>query len=78
MLKKEGPLKWVQDENRDIGQMIFRFKDKESPRGYISGLVHNLQEYPMEHVLCANYMLSEWKSELIEKVWSNFVPDKVR
>ncbi|XP_018580177.1 insulin-degrading enzyme [Anoplophora glabripennis] len=78
MLKKEGPKKWVQDENRDIGQMIFRFKDKESPRGYISSLVHNLQEYPMEHILYANYMLSEWEPELVEKVWSNFVPDKVR
>lgn len=43
MLRKEGPQKWVQDENRNIGQMIFRFKDKESPRSYISGLVHSLQ-----------------------------------
>jgi insulysin len=43
MLKTQGPLKWVQDENRDIGNMLFRFKDKESPRSYISGLVHTLQ-----------------------------------
>lgn len=42
MLKDQRPQKWVQDENRDIGNMLFRFKDKESPRGYISGLVHNL------------------------------------
>ncbi|KAJ8935785.1 hypothetical protein NQ314_012635 [Rhamnusium bicolor] len=78
MLKKEGPLKWIQDENRDIGQMIFRFKDKESPRSYISSLVHSIQEYPMENVLCANYMLSEWEPELVEKVWNNFVPDNIR
>lgn len=43
MLKAQGPQKWVQDENKDIGNMLFRFKDKESPRGYISGLVHTLQ-----------------------------------
>lgn len=43
MLKTQGPQKWVQDENRDIGNMLFRFKDKESPRNYISGLVHTLQ-----------------------------------
>lgn len=42
MLKEVGPQKWIQDENKDIGQMIFRFKDKESPRNYISGLVHSL------------------------------------
>lgn len=68
----------MHEENRDIGQMIFRFKDKESPRGYISGLVHSVQEYPMEHVLNAHYMLSEWRPDLIEQIWSNFVPEKVR
>ncbi|CAG9815290.1 unnamed protein product [Phaedon cochleariae] len=78
MLKQEGPLKWVQDENKNIGQMVFRFKDKESPRNYISSLVHSLQEYPMENILCANYMLSDWQPEMIEKIWNNFVPEKVR
>ncbi|KAG5874566.1 hypothetical protein JTB14_019568 [Gonioctena quinquepunctata] len=78
MLKKEGPLKWVQDENRNIGQMVFRFKDKESPKSYITSLVHSIQEYPMEHILCANYMLSDWQPHLIEKIWDNFVPEKVR
>ncbi|XP_056631781.1 insulin-degrading enzyme isoform X2 [Diorhabda carinulata] len=78
MLKREGPQKWVQDENRDIAQMIFRFKDKESPRGYISSLVHSLQEYPMEDVLYANYMLNEWRPDLVEDTWKNFVPEKVR
>lgn len=48
MLKKEGPLKWIQDENRDIGQMIFRFKDKESPRSYISSMVHSIQVSPLD------------------------------
>lgn len=78
MLKKEGPQKWVQDENRDIAQMIFRFKDKESPRSYISSLVHSIQEYPMEDVLSANYMLTEWRPDLVEDSWKNFVPEKVR
>lgn len=32
----------------------------------------------MEHILCANYLLSEWEPEVIERIWSNFVPDKVR
>ncbi|XP_060526171.1 insulin-degrading enzyme [Cylas formicarius] len=78
MLKKEKPLKWIQDENRDIGNMTFRFKDKESPRNYISNVVNNLQLYPLEDVLCAQYMLNEWKPELIEKALKDFVPEKVR
>lgn len=43
MLKHQGPLKWVHDEYKHLGEMTFRFKDKESPRGYISTLVHLLQ-----------------------------------
>lgn len=43
MLKDHGPLLWIQEEQRDIAAMSFRFKDKESPRSYIVGLVHNMQ-----------------------------------
>ncbi|KAH0808873.1 hypothetical protein GEV33_013918 [Tenebrio molitor] len=78
MLKTQGPLKWVQDENRDIGNMLFRFKDKESPRSYISGLVHTLQDYAMEDVLSCMYLFSEWKPDIIETIWKDFVPEKIR
>ncbi|XP_044760344.1 insulin-degrading enzyme [Coccinella septempunctata] len=78
MLKQLGPLKWVHDENRDIGEMTFRFKDKESPRGYISSLVHFMQDYPMEDVLSCNLVVTEWKPEAIEEVWDDLVPSKIR
>lgn len=42
MLKKMGPLLWIHEEQRDIAAMTFRFKDKESPRSYISSLVHSI------------------------------------
>lgn len=42
MLKNTGPLLWIHDEQRDIAAMTFRFKDKESPRTYISSLVHSI------------------------------------
>ncbi|XP_066145097.1 insulin-degrading enzyme isoform X3 [Euwallacea fornicatus] len=78
MLKKEKPQKWIHDETRDIGNIIFRFKDKESPRSYISTVVNSLQYYPLEDVLCAHYMLTDWKPELIEQIWNDLVPEKVR
>ncbi|XP_050296511.1 insulin-degrading enzyme [Anthonomus grandis grandis] len=78
MLKKETPQQWVQDENRDIANMVFRFKDKESPRSYISNIVNYLQHYPLEDVLCGSYLLEEWRPDLIEKAWSNFTPKKIR
>lgn len=42
MLKKTGPLLWIHEEQRDIAAMAFRFKDKETPRSYISSIVRNI------------------------------------
>jgi insulysin len=42
MLKRDGPKEWIFQEYKDIGSMHFRFKDKESPRSYVSDTVHNL------------------------------------
>jgi hypothetical protein len=42
MLKQGGPKEWIFQEYKDILSMNFRFKDKESPRSYVSNTVHNL------------------------------------
>ena len=42
MLKQDGPKEWIFQEYKDILSMNFRFKDKESPRSYVSNMVHNL------------------------------------
>jgi insulysin len=42
MLKRDGPKEWIFREYKDIVSMHFRFKDKESPRSYVSNTVHNL------------------------------------
>lgn len=43
MLREVGPQLWIHDERKDILNMHFRFKDKESPSSYISNVVHNIQ-----------------------------------
>ncbi|KAL1510015.1 hypothetical protein ABEB36_004673 [Hypothenemus hampei] len=78
MLKKEKPQKWIQDETRDIGNIVFQFKDKESPRGYISNIVNNLQYYPLEDLLSAPYLISDWRPDLIEQVWTKLTPETAR
>uniref|UniRef100_A0A1B6FWC7 Insulin-degrading enzyme n=2 Tax=Cuerna arida TaxID=1464854 RepID=A0A1B6FWC7_9HEMI len=78
MLKKEGPKEWIFDEYKDVMSMHFRFKDKEMPRSYVSNIAVNLQDYPMEEVLSASYLLSEWRPDLIQKVLGYFTPNNVR
>lgn len=42
MLRKTEPKLWLHEENRDILNMHFRFKDKEAPSVYISNIVQNI------------------------------------
>lgn len=78
MLKKAGPKEWIFKECSDLGAMQFRFKDKERSRDYtstISGVIH---DYPLTEVLCAHYLHTEYKPELITEVLEKLVPNNMR
>ncbi|KAJ0170062.1 hypothetical protein K1T71_014668 [Dendrolimus kikuchii] len=78
MLRDEGPKKWVWEEQRDLMALEFRFKDTQEPRSLVTGHVHLLQEFPMEDVLSAYYIMTEWRPELIEELLALLTPDNVR
>ncbi|XP_033611295.1 insulin-degrading enzyme-like [Cryptotermes secundus] len=78
MLKRDGPKEWIFQEYKDIGAMHFRFKDKESPRSYVSDTVHNLHDYPLEEVLSGYYLISDWRPDLIEMVLGYLTPENIR
>lgn len=42
LLKREGPLEWFHDENKNISAMQFQFKDKGSPLDYVYRLSPHL------------------------------------
>lgn len=78
MLKKEGPIKWIHDEYKDIADMNFRFKEKCPPYRYVSSIVQVLQDYPMEEVLTIEQLFPEWKPDLINWVMDHLTPQNVR
>lgn len=58
--------------------MQFRFKDKENPLHLVSQCVHSMLVYPLNEVLSANYLLTEWKPELIKDVLDKLCPSNSR
>lgn len=78
LLKREGPQKWIFDEYRKLNEMQFRFKDKENPLHLVSNVVHSMLVYPLNEVLSANYLLTEWRPELIEQVMERLHPENSR
>lgn len=78
LLREAGPQKWIFDEYSKLSEMQFRFKDKENPMSLVSNVVHQMLIYPLPDVLSANYLLTEWRPELIEDVLSRLVADNCR
>jgi len=78
MLRELGPQKWVFDELKGLSTVAFRFKDKETPQGYVCGLAGRLQYYPIEEVISGDYIFKEWKPELIQSLIDILTPDKIR
>ncbi|RXN10476.1 insulin-degrading enzyme [Labeo rohita] len=77
-LRTEGPQEWVFQECKDLNTVAFRFKDKERPRGYTSKVAGLLHYYPLEAVLAAEYLLEEFRPDLIEMVLDKLRPENVR
>ncbi|MFT7806061.1 insulin-degrading enzyme isoform X2 [Arapaima gigas] len=77
-LRTEGPQEWVFQECKDLNTVAFRFKDKERPRGYTSKIAGLLHYYPLEEVLAAEYLLEEFRPDLIEMVLDKLRPEHVR
>ncbi|XP_068182629.1 insulin-degrading enzyme isoform X2 [Antennarius striatus] len=77
-LRTEGPQEWVFEECKDLNKVAFRFKDKERPRGYTSKVSGLLHYYPLEEVLAAEYLLEDFRPDLIEMVLDKLRPEHVR
>ncbi|KAG7462728.1 hypothetical protein MATL_G00187840 [Megalops atlanticus] len=77
-LRTEGPQEWVFQECKDLNTVAFRFKDKERPRGYTSKVAGLLHYYPLEEVLAAEYLLEDFRPDLIEMVLDKLRPENVR
>lgn len=79
MLCIDGPKKWIFEEYLNLSEMQFRFKDKETALLLVSSVVHSMQLYPMEEVLTAPYLISDWRPDLIQNLLDEcLVPDKCR
>uniref|UniRef100_A0A3Q3GM64 Insulin-degrading enzyme n=1 Tax=Labrus bergylta TaxID=56723 RepID=A0A3Q3GM64_9LABR len=77
-LRTEGPQAWVFEECKDLNKVAFRFKDKERPRGYTSKVAGLLHYYPLEEILAAEYLLEDFRPDLIEMVLDKLRPEHVR
>ncbi|XP_058128643.1 insulin-degrading enzyme [Anopheles coustani] len=78
MLRVQGPQKWIFEEYRNLCDMLFRFKDKESSLSVVTNAVTAMHVFPLEDVLTAHCLISEWRPDLIEDLMRKLIPRKAR
>ncbi|KAM7541264.1 hypothetical protein Aperf_G00000021084 [Anoplocephala perfoliata] len=78
MLKAEGYQQWVLEEERDMQAVAFRFKCKEDPFDYVYKLSPRMFICPPEDLLTFPYLISEFRPDLIDEIFSYVTPDNFR
>ncbi|CAH2101006.1 unnamed protein product [Euphydryas editha] len=78
MLKKQGPQRRVWEEQRDLLALEFRFRDAPDALIAVEAHAHKLQDVPMQDILSASYLMTEWRPDLIENLLELLTPDNVR
>lgn len=52
--------------------------EKRPPRTYVTSKVQALQEYPMNEVLYADRLFTQWRSDLINWIMEYLTPQNIR
>lgn len=77
MLRVQGAQEWVYTECKKINDMLFRFKDKESPMSYATNLASSLRDYPLEEILTGPWIMKEFRPDLVQDVLNRLTPQNV-
>lgn len=78
LLKDEGPQQRIFDETSQLNEIQFRFKEKEAPHSLVTNVSPSLHLIPMEDILSAHFLITEWRPDLIEYIVSLLTVEKMR
>jgi insulysin len=78
MLKRVGPQEWFHNENKNISAMQFQFKDNGLPVDYVYRLSSQMITTKLKDVLTAEYLIPEWRPDLIQELLCYLRPDNSR
>ncbi|WP_169336959.1 insulinase family protein [Amphritea japonica] len=77
MLQEKGVNEALYQEEQKLNDISFRFKEKAQPIHEVSHLSRNLQLYPADSVISADYLLEKFQPELIKNILSQMTPDNL-
>ena len=67
-LKNDGMPRWVFDELAGVSKLRFQYKEKQAPQHYVMALSNAMHYYNAEDVLVADYLVRDYKPELVKAI----------
>ena len=77
LIGERGVRRWTFDEQKQLSELGFRFKQRSEPAGYVTSLATSLHLYPAHDVLYGPYRLSKFDADAIARVLARLTPNNM-
>ncbi|RTE65512.1 peptidase M16 [Amphritea opalescens] len=77
LLKQRGVSAELYQEEQKLSEISFRFKEQSEPIHEVTRLSHNLQLYPADAVISADYLMEKFNPALINNILEQMTPDNL-
>jgi secreted Zn-dependent insulinase-like peptidase len=75
LLREEGPKRWLYEEQSQLAELAFRFKEEGSPISYVAGVASGMHYYPGRDILRGPYVMRDYQADMIAGIFSQVVPE---
>ncbi|MFW1676787.1 insulinase family protein [Pontibacter sp. JAM-7] len=77
LMQQQGIKQALYDEMRQLSQIAFRFRENGEPIHEVSRLSQQLQRYPAEQVIAANYIYEQFDGQQIQTFLQQISPENM-
>lgn len=74
LLKSKGPQEWIYKEEKEVGDMQFRFLSQRNPMDYTCSVAGWMQQYPPSMYLSGIYKRCEWNPDMVQECLASLTP----
>ncbi|MFV8818319.1 insulinase family protein [Haliea sp. E17] len=76
MLRQQGPKRWLYEEQGQLAELAFEFKEKGSPMSYVARLADNMHVYSPRDILRGAYIMDDYDSAMLAGLMADITADR--
>jgi len=75
MLREAGPRDWLYEEQSQLAELSFRYREPADPVGYVVSLATGMHYYAPRDVLQGPYIMDDYDAQMLEELMGYLRPD---